>query len=73
MKNKLKMWRRLSAKQYDGNTEIRTGRSVRDAIRDAFANQYDILTTPLLRIFRIAEIDTPVYDAQMATLIKSED
>jgi hypothetical protein len=33
----------MSVKQYDGTTEIRTGRQVRDAIRNM--NRYDIVST----------------------------
>lgn len=67
MKNKQKMWRKMAAKQYDGASVIRNGRQLRDMIRNSFANQQGILTTPLLKLFKLAGIDTPVYDAQMAS------
>lgn len=71
MKNKQKLWRRMSVKRYDGSTEIRTGRQLRDMISKSFANQQGILTSPLLKIFKLAGIATPVYDAQMTAMHKS--
>lgn len=33
MKNKMRFWRKIAKKTYDGATEIRTGRQLRDAIQ----------------------------------------
>ena len=64
--NKQKFWRRMSVKQYDGNTERRTGRQLREAIRGM--NHQGILTALHLWLFKSAGIDTPVYDAQMKAM-----
>jgi hypothetical protein len=34
MKNRMKLWRRISRKEYDGTTEIRYGRRLRDLLCD---------------------------------------
>jgi len=60
MKNKLKFWRRMTIKQYDGTVEIRTGRRLRDVMRDM--NQQKIMSPIHTHLFRTAGIRTPVFD-----------
>lgn len=60
-KNKTKLWRRMAEKTYDGVTEIRTGRRLRDALRGLNHNAapYPLLIT----LMKSAGLATPVYDA----------
>ena len=66
MKNKMKFWRKMAEKRYEGTAEIRTGRQLRNAMRGM--NHQGILTATHLWMFKSAGIDTPVYDAQMAAM-----
>lgn len=64
MKNKTCFWRRMAKKSYEGKTEIRTGRRLRDAM--AGMNHQGFLLPIHIWLFRSAGISTPVFDSQMA-------
>jgi hypothetical protein len=60
VKGKQKFWRKMSEKQYDGETEIRTGKRLRDAMRNV--NHPGIMTTGHVSMMKNAGINTPVLD-----------
>lgn len=65
-KNKTKFWRKMSSKQ----NGVRTGRRLRDAMRGITRD--GVLTTVHQSLFKLAGIETPVYNKQMASMtIKS--
>jgi len=65
MKNKQKFWRKMSVKQYDGASETRTGRKLRDMMRGMDMRSSGALPIHIW-LMKSAGIDTPVFDAQMA-------
>lgn len=62
MKNKTKQWRRLARKRYEGTTEIRNGRQIRNIM--ARMGEMKAMLLPIHKgLFDRAGISTPVLDA----------
>ena len=63
MKNKMKFWRRMASKQYDGAEEIRNGRKIRNAM--AMMGEMKAMMLPIHQaLFARAGISTPVLDSR---------
>lgn len=61
MKNKTKLWRRIAKKRFDGSTEIRNGRVVRNMM--ARMGTMKAMMLPIHKtLFDRAGISTPVLD-----------
>ncbi len=62
-KGKMRFWRKMSEKRYEGTSEIRTGRALRDAMRGM--NHPGFITPFLVTLFKHAGISTPVLDKEL--------
>ena len=62
MENKPALWRRTAKKEYDGTTEIRNGRKLRNETHSSNQKFPSFLTIELMKR---AGISTPVFDSAM--------
>lgn len=61
MKNKMKMWRRLASKTFDGTTEIRNGRKIRNMMQQ-FNGQKAMMLPIHYALFKKAGVSTEKFD-----------
>lgn len=62
-KGKMRFWRKMAEKRYEGTTEIRTGRALRNAMQGM--NHPGFITPFLVSLFKHAGIETPVLDKEL--------
>jgi hypothetical protein len=70
MKNRMKLWRSISKKEYDGTTEIRYGRRLRDALCDMLKQE---IFTPNYNQFAFkskAKFDTYNNDIRVSLMVR---
>lgn len=64
MKNKMKFWRRMAKKTYEGTEEIRTGKRLRNEMSGM--NHQGMLLPIHIWLFKSAGIATPEFDKRFA-------